>query len=99
MFPVHTFRRINEAFFDKKRVHDFISHLDLSKSVAESEPPCGVGAVRVCPALIFIFLDFLRGPPAATGFASEAFVIRSLVSETVVKTKCQLRTLYRHAGH
>jgi hypothetical protein len=23
IFPAHTFRRINEAFFDKKRVHDF----------------------------------------------------------------------------
>jgi hypothetical protein len=23
IFPVHTFRRINEAFFDKKRVQDF----------------------------------------------------------------------------
>jgi hypothetical protein len=50
-----------------------ISHLDLSKSVAENEPPHGGGASSVRSMSTFVFLDFLHGALASAGFCRRCF--------------------------
>jgi hypothetical protein len=51
-----------------------ISHSDLSKSAAKSDPPRGVGATRARSASIFVFLDFLRGALVSVVFCRRGFI-------------------------
>jgi hypothetical protein len=50
-----------------------ISHSDLSKSAAESEPPHDVGAARARSASIFVFFDFPREALVSAIFCHRGF--------------------------
>jgi hypothetical protein len=51
-----------------------ISHLDLSKSAAESDPPRSIGAARARSTSIFVFLDFVRGALGSAVFCRRGFI-------------------------
>jgi hypothetical protein len=61
-----------------------ISHSDLSKSAAESEPPCNVAATKVHSASIFIFFDFPR-----EALVSAAFCHRGSFAKVTHEQECR----------
>jgi hypothetical protein len=70
-----------------------ISHSDISKSAVESEPPRGVGTMRVRSASTFVCLDFFHG-----ALASAVFYRQGFVDEVARERDCRVDFQRSHAA-